>query len=128
MEQQKIESVPAEHAALQEKVSDIERIYAEATGEKKERHEAVAEALQEHLAQASQTHAPAYQITDDTAQTHAQDIAAHEDEPRRVRALLDLAHEKGIANAFQMAEKLHDPHLFDAFHDSFIKHHDEFLK
>lgn len=128
MEQQKIESVSAEHAALQEKVGDIERIYQEATGEKKERHEAVAEALTEHLAQAPQTHAPAYQLTDDTAQAHADEVAAHEDEPRQIRALLDLAREKGIVNAFRVAEKLHNPHLLDAFHDSFIKHHDEFLK
>lgn len=124
----KIESVEAEQIALQKKVGDIERIYQEAAGEKKERHEIVAEALQEHLTQATQTHTPVYQLADDSVHAHAEDIAAEADESRQVRALLDLAREKGIANAFQVAEKLHNPHLFDVFHDSFIKYYDRFLK
>jgi hypothetical protein len=132
--QQKIETPEMEHKALSEKIGEVENIFNEARARSESvepresiKEKIVKEALSRHLAQVSQSAAPAYKISDDAAHKCSLDISALATEAEQIEALFDIVRAKGVFNAFEVAKRMGNPHILDVFHDNFIKHHEKFL-
>lgn len=79
------------------------------------------EILDEHLSRSEEEIAKDYRLSSEEAIKIAKDIEQkHPEDHRQVEALLQLAAEKGVWNASQIAKKL-GPHALDGFHDAYIK-------
>ncbi|MBI5045776.1 MAG: hypothetical protein HZC14_02110 [Candidatus Niyogibacteria bacterium] len=123
----KIENPAQEISALKERLAALEGGYGEPSVEKV-RPEIAREALTRHLKETRERASDAYKISPEEAHRCSLDIEEKKTEEARIDALFELARDKGITNAFEVAGGLGSPHLLDAFHDAFIKRHDEFLR
>ena len=122
----KIENPAQEISALKERLAALEGGYKESSVEKA-KPEIMREALTKHLEETRERVSDAYKISPEEAHRCSLDIEEKKTEEAQIDALFELARDKGIANAFEVAEGLESPHLLDVFHDAFIKRHDEFL-
>ncbi|MEK7647267.1 MAG: hypothetical protein AAB378_02745 [Patescibacteria group bacterium] len=122
----KIENPAQEIQALKERLQTLDSSYGESSVEKAG-PEIVREALTRHLEETRERASDGYKMSPEEAHRCSLNIEEKKTEEGRISALFELAQDKGITNAFEVAKGLHNPHLLDVFHDAFIKRHDEFL-
>lgn len=122
----KIENPQQEIQALKERLQDLESRYKESELPK-EGDEIKKEALTEHIKQAGESLGESYKISQSTLHSCTSSVGQKASDDDQIRALFDIAQDKGIINAFEVARALKNPHILDAFHDAFIKYQDELL-
>lgn len=122
----KIENPQQEIQALKDRLNELENKYKESEPAK-ESQEIKKEALTEHIEKAKDSLDESYQISQSTLHSCASSVGQKASDDDQIRALFDIAKEKGIINAFNVARALGNPHILDAFHDAFIKYQDELL-
>lgn len=122
----KIENPAQEISALKERLQTLESGYGGSFVEKA-KPEIMREALTRHLEETRERVSDTYKMSPEEAHRCSLGIEEKKMEEAQIDALLELARDKGITNAFEVAKGLNNPHLLDAFHDTFIKRHDEFL-
>lgn len=121
-EPQKIEKTPKVHEEiieLEKKLAEKKRELREKEGVEKHEKEIIKEIIREKIEQPETfgpkpSMAPLPQVA-----KKAKEI---EEEPRerQIQLLVDLAFEKGVSHAIDVARSLNSPYLLDEFHDTLV--------
>lgn len=121
-EPQKIEKTPKVHEEiieLEKKLAEKKRELREKEGVEKHEKEIIKEIIREKIEQPETLGPKPSTLPLPQVAKKAKEI---EEEPkeRQIQLLVDLAFEKGISHAIDVARSLNSPYLLDEFHDTLV--------